>query len=196
VGNRVFSRFWFWPQASVTFVNLRSPTLVADIDEVTPGTLPARFKAPEPEDVVQDTLMVLQTKDAFGSLGMVRTSSRPIGYWPAAVFVALMLATPLPLIRRLIGLIVGLLAVHAFIALRVSIMLLKMGFADPSKKYRIFNPSPFWQDLWRRLDEVFADNPTFAYVVPVFLWLLIVFLLSLFRRRTVAAKPYAEPPAA
>jgi len=182
-GNKVFSRFWLWPQANVTFLNLRSPTLLADIDAATPGTLPVQFRPPGPDDVVQDTLMVLQNNDAYGSLGLVRTSSRPIGYWPTAIVIALILATPMGRLRKLVALVLALLLVHVFIAFRVTVMLLKTGFADPAKKYNLFSPSVFWQDVLRRLDEVFADNPTFAYVVPVFIWLGVVFVVHLVKTR-------------
>lgn len=181
-GDTVFSRFWFWPQATVKFVNLRSPTLFGDIDAVTPGTLPPKFKPPKPDDVVQDTLMVLMNADVPASIGMLRTSSRPIGFWPTAVFLSLMLATPIRWWRKLIALPLGLVLVHAFVAFRVTVLLLKGGFADPAKKYALFHPTEFWQDVWRRAGEVFADNPTFAYVVPVFIWLTTVFAVHLVGR--------------
>jgi len=193
-GNKVFSQFWIWPQASVTFLDLRSPTLFADIDAVTPGTLPARFNPPKPEDIVQDTLLVLQNKEAFGAIGMVRTSSRPIGYWPTAAVISLLIATPMRWIRKLVGLLLGLMAVHAFIAFRLTILLLKTGFADPIKEFHLFGSSPFWQDLWRRLDEVFADNPTFPYVAGVFIWLLVTVGIcgwSVWRSKPAAAEAEA-----
>jgi len=195
-GNAVFSRFWFWPQATAKFLNLKSPTLFDDIDAVTPGNLPKQFKPPQSEDVVQDTLMVLMNNDVPGSIGMLRTSSRPIGYWPTAVFLSLLLATPIRWKRKLIALAVGLLLVHGFVAFRVTVLLLKGGFADPAKKYALFHPTAFWQDVWRRAGEVFADNPTFAYVVPVFIWLAVVFLVHLFERKRASSPTTGAPAAA
>jgi hypothetical protein len=75
------------------------------------------------------------------------------------------------------------------------VLLLKGGFADPAKKYALFHPTEFWQDVWRRAGEVFANNPTFAYVVPVFIWLLTVFVVHLFgRKRDAVAATDTTPP--
>lgn len=193
-GNAVFSRFWFWPQGNVEFLNLRSPTLFDDIDAVTPGNLPKQFKPPQPDDVLQDTLMVLMNNDVPGSIGVLRTSSRPIGFWPTAVFLSLLLATPIRWRRKLIALVVGLVLVQGFVAFRVTVLLLKGGFADPAKKYALFQPSPFWRDVWRRAGEVFADNPTFAFVVPVFIWLTVVILVQWFRREGTHRALAVETP--
>lgn len=187
-GDALFSRFWFRPQGKVHFLDLHSPTLFDDLDAVTPGKLPRGVKLPEPEGV-KDTLLVLMNGDTPADFGIYSTSSRPIGFWPTALFASLMLATPLRWPRKLLGLVLGLVAVHAFIVLRLTIMLLKNGFADPVKKYHLFNPSPFWQDMWRRLDEVFADNPTFAYVAPMFFWLVVV--VGLFGWSAWRSKPAA-----
>ncbi len=195
-GDRVFARFWFWPQASVNFLDLRSTTLFEAIDDVTPGTLPPQFKPPPPEDVVQDTLMVLQNSDALPSIGMVRTSSRPIGYWPTAALLSLILATPMRCWRKASGLLVGLVLVHGFVAFRLTILLLHTGFADPVKKYRLFTPSPRFGEILTSLDKVFADDPTFAFVAPVFIWLLVVFVVHLVGPRGAQASESAEGSAA
>jgi hypothetical protein len=65
------------------------------------------------------------------------------------------------------------LLVHAFILFRITIVVLKNGFAA-DKPYALFHPGPFWQDILRRADEVLADNPTFSYLVPVVIWLFIL----------------------
>jgi len=197
-GDALFSHFWIRPQGQVHFLDLFSPTLFDDLDAVTPGNLPRGVKLPEPEGV-KDTLLVLMNRDTPGDFGVYSTSSRPIGYWPTALFISLMLATPLRWHRKLIGLVGGLIVVHAFVALRLTIIVLKNGFADPVKKYRLFTPSPFWQDMWRRLDEVFADNPTFAYVAPVFIWLVVVvglFGWSAWRNKPAATEAQASPSSA
>lgn len=177
--NLVFSRFWFWPQGNVTFLNLHSPTLFEDIDAATPGTLPARIKPPEPKDVVQDTLMILQNRDVPGAFGLVRTSSRPIAYWPIAVVISLVLATPISWVRKLAGLLLGTLLASAFVALRVTIVLLSTGFADGSKKFRLFSPGPWVRKALEGMDYVSADNPTFSFVAAVFIWLVVVFVVLL-----------------
>ncbi len=181
VGNVAFARLWCWPQARVDFLNLYSSDLVADINAVLPGKLPAGFE-PQKAMGVRDTLLVLTNNDVPAVPGMMRTSSRIMGYVPTAVLVALAVATPLSLRRRGWVLLWGLVLVHVFVIFRLTVLVVNNGFAA-AKQYALFHPGPFWKDVLRRADEVLADNPTFSYVVPVFLWVLILFGLEMWKGR-------------
>ena len=190
-GNALFSRFWFWPEARVRFLDLRSATLAGEIGAATGGTLPADFIPPKPTRD-QDTLLVLTNRAARGSVGMLRTGSRMMGYVPAAVLLALIAATPLPWSRRGWALAWGLFLVHVLIAARLTALVAHSGFAAPGKAYALFDPGPLARSVLARVDEVLADNPTFAYVAPVLLWMLILLSLEVWAtwrgRRTVASK--------
>jgi hypothetical protein len=174
-GNAVFSRFWFWPDASARFLDLDSPNLADEALEAARPLAPTRGLPLPPADKVKDTLVLMKNvnKERPG-LGMTRTSSRPIGYWPTAVVIALVFATPLGWSRRLIALLAGLIIVQVFVVGRLTVILLKNGFADPMQRCHVIAPGAFGQRLLKGLDEVVADNPTFNFVAPVFIWLGVI----------------------
>ncbi len=174
-GDVVFSQFWVYPQASVRFVDLSSPTLVADIRLASrPHILPDGFPVPAP-DPVKDTLMVLKnTSGDHPGIGLLRTSSRPIGYWPTWVIVALALATPWTWKRRKWVLFWNLLLVHVFIAVRLSVFLMKGGFADASKSFRLFALNDTWFGWLKRFDEIINDDPAVHFIAPIFVWLIVM----------------------
>ena len=99
VGNIAFSRFWFWSNAKVDFLDLKSETLRAQVNAKLPGKLPDGVELPKPTGDM-DTLLILRNKDVPASLGFLRTSSRLIGYAPTAVLFSLVLATPIAWKRR------------------------------------------------------------------------------------------------
>lgn len=192
-GNVVFTRFWFWPEARVRFFDLRSPTLVRDVKlqaALGPG---AHFDfKPPPATVVLDTLMLLKNEGEgrVATLGFVRTSSRSLGYWPTAFFLALALATPMPWKRKGWALLWGLLLVHGFIAFRLTLVLLQKGFAA-DKSYALFHPAPFWANLLEHVEKVAVHNPTASFAAAVFIWLVVAFAeLS----RWLFPKGESDPP--
>lgn len=171
-GDKLFSRFWFWSSGNVRFLDLYSDKLFEELDEATPGKLPRSVKLPEAEGV-KDTLMVLMNSAKPGDLGLLRTSSRYLGYEPMAAVIALSLATPIVWRRRIWVLLWGLFWVHLFIAVRLS-LLLAGEFFNPAKKYALTYASPFWLKTLGRAEEVFSDNPTATLVVAMFIWLVAV----------------------
>ena len=177
VGNDiVFSRFWFWSEGHVRFLDLHSPDLILDLDLATPGELPRDFKPP-PAEEVKDTLMVLMNRTHLGTFGLLRTSSRLVGYWPTVWLIALIVAKPLPWSRKGLALIWGLLLVHGFIALRLSLTLAHGGFGA-QKVYALFDLSPFWQDVLGRTETVMVTDPTASFVVPTLIWAVVAFRWS------------------
>lgn len=181
-GNVVFSRFWFWPEGSVRFVDLVAEDVLTQVNAVllrpkplAPRIqLPPNFKLPAATAEL-DVLMVYQNQRTVGKLGFVRTSSRNNGYWPTVFLVALILAKRMRWSRRGWALLWGLILVHGFIAFRLSINMLATGFAVPGKSYALFEPNEFWLTTLRRADEVFVQNPTVSFVVAAFIWLVVAF---------------------
>ncbi|MFQ5458959.1 MAG: hypothetical protein ACE5FC_11000, partial [Myxococcota bacterium] len=162
-GNVCLSRFWFWPQSSVRFMDIRS---------IRPGDLAPG--APEFAPTAEmDTLMELRTRGT-PQVGYLRTSSRYVGYSPMVLMVALLVATPLPWPRRARALLWGMLLIHAFIALRVTLTLTANGFAA-DKAYALFHPGRFVTGLLTRTETILSDDPAASYVIPVFIWLLVAF---------------------
>lgn len=173
-GNIAFAQFWLWPQANVKFLDGAAPDLLDKVNGVLPGRLPAGFRVPGAQGEL-DTLLILMNRNAPGTPGFFRTASRITGYAPTAVMLSLALATPILWRRRLWTLLWGMVLIHGFVVVRLTVILLHAGFAAPGKAYALFAPGPFMQDLLRRADVILADNPTFSYLVPVSFWILILF---------------------
>lgn len=176
VGDAFFSRFWFWPEAHVRFLDARSANLVADINRSMPGELPTGL-IPPAATAEQDTLLLLLNRRSPGNIGMLLTSSSVIAHVPLALFMALVLATPMRWSRRGWVMLCGFLLVQLFVAVRMSVLLLHHGFAA-EKKYALFDPGPIVRGALKRADEVLADNPTFAFIAPVCIWLLVMFVFA------------------
>ncbi len=167
------SPFWFWPEARADMLDLNSPTVRAEALSLLPPevarAVPAKYKPLEPEEE-KDTLIILQNSKTPRNVGFQRTGSRLMGYTPTALLVALILSTPVSWLRRFVYLLAGLVVVHAFVVLRMTLMVAERGFADVNEKYRLFTPGPFWTRVLNGAREVFCDDPTFHYVIPVILW--------------------------
>jgi len=177
-GNVTFSQFWFWPQAGVDFLDLTSDGLRAKVNTKLPAPLPEGFELPKGQGVT-DTLLILKNRNVPAVPGFLRTSSRLIGYTPTAVLFSLALATPIAWSRRWWLLFWGMILLHITIAVRLTALLLDTGFADPDKAYALLHPGGFMRDLIERAGVILADNPTFAYIVAVFVWIVALFLLQL-----------------
>jgi len=106
--------------------------------------------------------------------GLLRTSSRIIGYTPTAVMFALALGTPVAWKRRGWVLVWGMFLVHVFILVRLTVLILNGGFADGAKRYALFRPGPFMTNVLDRVDVVLCDDPTFSYLVSGVLWVLVL----------------------
>lgn len=172
-GNAAFSQFWLWSEASVDFIDLQADDLTAQVNAKLPAALPRGFQLPRAEGV-RDTLLVFKNRNTPANPGFLRTSSRIIGYTPSAVLFSLVLATPIAWKRRGWLLLWGMALVHLLILFRLTALMLHTGFANSEKAYALFRPGAFVSDAIARINTVFADNPTFAYVAPVFLWLMVL----------------------
>lgn len=170
-GNVVFSQFWIWPEGRVHFIDLFSPDMRDQVNATLPAVLPAQQKLPGHEGV-KDTLLVLKNRNTPANVGFLRTSSRITGYTPTAMLISLILATPAHWKKRLWLLFWGMLLVHMFIALRLTVFLLYSGYAA-DKPYAIFHPGSLMMDVLGRGKTILADNPTFSYLASVFLWLIV-----------------------
>ena len=164
-GNILFARFWIWPDAGVRFLDLES----LEAGDVAPGAADIEATGDF------DTLMELRLRRSPSSIayGYLRTSCRLGAYWPTAMLIALVVATPVPWSRRGWALLWGVLLVHVFIALKLTLTLTANGFAAPGKRYALFEPSQFWREILVGVEGVVSDNPVFPFVVALFVWLLV-----------------------
>jgi hypothetical protein len=131
-----------------------------------------QFRPYEGGDPKRDT-EILFRRPGHRMGGVLRNSSRLTGYLPTVEVVALVLATPIPWARRWRALLWGLVLVNAFVALRLEISLLYTWSGDNA--WRLYDPSPFWRAVLGHAFHVTARSLTFAYVMPVFIWILVTF---------------------
>lgn len=120
---------------------------------------------------MQDTEIEMVNRRGGGQ--RIGYNARYAGYLPTAMFISLVISTPLPWKRRLSAMFWGLLLVHAFILLRVWLLLLfefrtgsPVGFYDLSGAARL---------MLRILVEGVSVSPVTSCMVPVVLWILTTF---------------------
>ena len=176
-GDAFFSQFWFWTDAHVRFFDARSESLRSDINLAMPGELPPGVSTPVPSGA-QDTLLLLLNGRTPGEIGMLLTSSDLMAYLPLTLTAALILATPMRWSRKGWALLWGLLLTQVFVFVRLTVLLLHHGYAAAGKRYALFEPGSLFSSGLRRADEILADNPTFAFVAPVGIWLFVILVFA------------------
>lgn len=95
------------------------------------------------------------------------------GWRPAASFLALMLATPIPWSRRWRALCWGIVLVHVFVTLRV-LMLVIFGFSEP-EGLGLFSPGRFWMGIIEAAFPHISIKQAATTMAPIFIWILVSF---------------------
>lgn len=105
--------------------------------------------------------------------GTMTHNTRIMGYRPTAELIALILATPIPWSRRWKALAWGLLLVNAFIALRIIVTLTHCFSADAT--WALYHPTPFWSKILAGTFHVMTVAPSWSWVIPALIWILVCF---------------------
>jgi hypothetical protein len=177
-GNALFSdSFWGNENASVHFFDAAADDLFKQVDSAFFMDLPPATPIPRAQGE-KDTLLFLQNENPPGA-GFLRTGARLMAFTPAVILLVLVVTTPVSLRRRALLAIGSFTLLAAFVAFRMSILVIKGGFADAEKAWRLYNPGDFWRDVLTRVDAIVCDNPTFHYVAPVLIWAMGVIVLSM-----------------
>ena len=97
------------------------------------------------------------------------------GYLPSAELIALVLATPIPWLRRCKALLLALVLLHALMAFRMTIILL-FGFSLPfgssgDQPWCQFHPGPFWSAVLAGANSMLVESTSFNFVAPVLIWI-------------------------
>ena len=103
-------------------------------------------------------------------MGTTAHNPRLTGYLPTALLVSLVLATPIPWVRRIKALFWGLLLVHLFVYLRLEITLLHWFSADGP--WAIYSPGPFARSVLSGAHEIGVVSPMMTFVAPVIIWII------------------------
>jgi hypothetical protein len=106
----------------------------------------------------------------------ILTNSRFMGYVPTALVAALILATPLGWRRRGRALLWGLLAINAFIAVRLLLSVLTA--LSGQSPLALFSPGPWLSACLRALFTLLVVSSAGAFVVPLIVWALACFRRS------------------
>jgi len=107
-------------------------------------------------------------------VGWALHSPHLTGYVPTAEFVALALATPIVWRRRLVGLVIGLVIIHAFIYLRLWIGLMYY-FATPGTPWQMYAFSENAFKVLKTCNEIINVAPVTSFVLPALVWLVLLF---------------------
>jgi len=122
-----------------------------------------------------DTEVVFHNAKAHSS-ATLPISLRQIGYLPMVVVIALLLATPWPLHRRLSGVSLGTALILVFVALRLWLIILTSLCGD--SPIAVFHWSAAVQELVRFARETLADSLASTFFGPVVIWMGIAFRRS------------------
>jgi hypothetical protein len=127
--------------------------------------------APAPLDT-RITLANRQKTDLRGNLAgkKLALDSRGIGWVPTALFIALVLASPVGWRRRIWALLWGLLLVHGYIAFSVG-----CNIWNQSTDLGLVTLTPFWKAVAGGLEETLVTQLGASFVVPTLVWLAVTF---------------------
>jgi len=171
VGDVVFSRFWFWPDGKVRFIDLYADDVRGAVAGATPVPLPASYRPPLAKREME-TLMIVTNRSVPTTFGQLRLSSRMVGYWPLAFMFALVLAKPLPIKRKLWAFALGMAATEAFVLFRLTLHLADACFfAD--KKYALYVLGDTAHGILHQIKQIVVDNPTSSFVAPLLIWIFV-----------------------
>lgn len=137
----------------------------------------------------RDTTAVLGNA-AVGRAAPIHMSLRNLVFAPAAVMIALLLATPGTLLRRVVLGLLGVSLAGALGALRVWIALIE-GFSGPHE-LAVYRFSDCTRTLIVVAHNSIVQPPASIFVLPLFVWLLIAFRLGDWVRTPAA--PSAKRP--
>jgi hypothetical protein len=133
--------------------------------------------------------------DANGKLKQLQCpcSIRRCGYIHAVFLTALIVATPVPIRRKLWALLWGLILIHCFIAAVLGIWI---AFNFCGEPLYLFAMSPFWKGKLNVPFELFILNGTSGFVAAVIIWVLVTFRREDWSRITLAGTRLGKGAAA
>jgi len=119
---------------------------------------------------------MLEAAQQTGSMVAIRQSkisSRDFGYLPTALFIALILATPVTRARRGWALLWGLILTNGFIAFKLALEILWQ--FNENTQLEVMVLSRFWHDALFHVYQFIFLNLETTIVVPVFIWIVVTF---------------------
>lgn len=105
---------------------------------------------------------------------VVHHSSRYNGYYITALLIALIVATPLTFKRRGLAVLLGMILIHVFIALKMLIQIIEVSIGPLC----LFQLNPFFGQLQSIAEMVFVHYITPSFTVSVIIWIVVCFRRS------------------
>ncbi len=165
----------FRAAGNVLFGSIGPAGVVEFVDEY-----PAKYERFAPPAPAENWPVRLILKNRRTAKEKLQVYSARHGYLAAALTAALILATPIPWPRRARALLLGLILVNLFAALRIYLGLLSEFTGD--NPIAQFHPGPFWKSALDLSVRMLTVSPEFTFVIPVFIWIAVTI-----RRRDVEA---------
>lgn len=119
-----------------------------------------------------DTRIVMRNLKTGARGTIPGMNSRLMGYLPTVFAATLILATPVTWKRRGVGLCLGMALMSAFAAFDVWLYL--MDVWTDATPLGIYAPPPWGRSLFVAALNVVGRSPVTAYIVPVFVWLVLI----------------------
>ncbi len=188
VGLAILYTLFAWPNATVEeaysrgFVKCAEWLMGVDRDAVIDGGPPDGVYGTDAivllyseydQDPQHDVRFLIANRSNGRGLQNEKTSSRHLGYMPAAVFLSLVLATPIHWKRRVFALGVGWALVHVFVAARLAMILLHKFHGEEA--YCLFHWERPWSVILNVTYHLTSVVPASIYVVPLIIWITVTF---------------------
>lgn len=135
----------------------------------------ANFRPSTDPGAKHDTVMAIRSRQSPVE-GATGYDARLEGYLPAAVFIALHLATPVPWARKWRTFLLGLIVIHVFVALRITIALFH--FFNSEGPWRAVHLGPWATKALGTAFEFGVASPVCTFLVPGLVWLFLSFRLA------------------
>jgi hypothetical protein len=130
------------------------------------------IKAP-PEFPDYDTQVKLINGKIRGARGTMEIATRKTAYLPTAFTIALVLATPIPIKRRAIGLIIALAMIGGFVLFQYYLQFVEV--LSRQGPLDVYGLSSFVRGAVVILIKILSLTPVTAYIIPVIIWAIVIF---------------------
>lgn len=142
-----------------------------------------------------DTRITIANREQLDASGsghavMLDFDSHGIGWVPTALFIALVLSSPVPWGRRAWSLVWGLLVVHVFVLFSLQIYIWNQ--SDASSGLNLIELSPFWKTIVNGLEETLVTQLGASFAIPFFVWIFVTFRAEDLRAFSVGHQPAAR----
>jgi hypothetical protein len=175
-----------WPGLARAYATVYSAAATALVGDFGRGE--ARFRPAADGNAAHDVEIGLRRQGDERDAAWAPHNARVLGYLPSAELAALVLASPVPWRRRLRALAMGMAVLHAFLGLRLGIML--AAWFSQDSPWQTLDPGDATAAFLARANEALVVSATPSFLAPIVVWIPVTFRredLTAFVRRFGAA---------